>query len=151
MKICLAVCEYNPFHNGHLKHLEVMRQEFAPDCVAIIMSGNFTQRGEIALLDKFTRAKHAVLAGADFVFELPTVFATSPAEIFAKGAVKLLKELPGEKHLCFGAESGEKENFLFGAKTLSCESKQFKKLLKSQLNEGVSLAKAKRFVYNRYT
>jgi predicted nucleotidyltransferase len=84
-----------------------------------------------------------VLAGADFVFELPTVFATSTAEIFAKGAVKLLKELPGEKHLCFGSESGDRESFLFAGKTLSEESKEFKKLLKSQLNEGVSLAKAK--------
>ena len=119
MKICLAVCEYNPLHNGHLIHFEEMRRQINPDCVAIIMSGNFTQRGEIAAMDKFTRAKHAVLSGADFVFELPTVFATSSAEIFAKGATKLLSHLPGQKTLCFGCESGDEAGFTFAAKTLS--------------------------------
>ena len=143
MKICLAVCEYNPLHDGHLVHLDAMRRETGCDFVAVIMSGSFTQRGEIAVMDKFTRAKHAVLSGADCVFELPTVFATSPAEIFAKGAVGLLKNLPGEKTLCFGCESGSKEDFLLAAKTLSNESKEFKKLLKTQLNEGVSFARAK--------
>ncbi|MBP5307884.1 MAG: nucleotidyltransferase family protein [Clostridia bacterium] len=143
MKICCAVCEYNPLHNGHVGHLGFIKKEITPDYTVIIMSGNFTQRGEIAVLDKFTRAKHAVLAGADAVFELPAVFATANAEIFAKGAVKLLKELPGEKTLCFGAESGDKESFTYAAKILSEESKEFKKLLKTQLNEGFSLAKAK--------
>ena len=143
MKICCAVCEYNPLHNGHVRHLEAAKRELTPDYTVIIMSGNFTQRGEIAVLDKFTRAKHAVMAGADAVFELPAVFATANAEIFAKGAIKLLKELPGEKTLCFGSESGNETSFLHAAKILSDESKEFKKLLKSQLNEGVSLAKAK--------
>ena len=93
MKICFAVCEYNPLHNGHLLHLRTIRERIAPECVAVLMSGNFTQRGEIALLDKYTRAKHAVLAGADIVFELPAVFATAPAEIFATGAVRLLSSV----------------------------------------------------------
>ena len=143
MKICLAVCEYNPLHNGHLKHLDAIRRDISPDYTVIIMSGNFTQRGEIAIMDKFTRARHAVLAGADCVLELPTVFACGNAEIFAKGAIHLLKHLPGEKVLCFGAESGVAEDFYLAAKTLSSESKEFKKLLKTQLNEGVSFAKAK--------
>ncbi len=143
MKICLAVCEYNPLHNGHLQHLKAIKEQIEHDYLVVIMSGCFTQRGEIAVMDKFTRARHAVLAGADAVIELPTVFATANAEIFATGAVKLLKELPGEKTLCFGCESGDKEGFLFAAKTLNQESKEFKKLLKTQLNEGVSLAKAK--------
>ena len=143
MKICCAVCEYNPLHNGHALHLGAARREISPDYTVIIMSGNFTQRGEIAVLDKFTRAKHAIMAGADAVFELPAVFATANAEIFAKGAVKLLRSLPGEKTLCFGCESGEKDDFLSAAKILSDESKEFKKALKTQLKEGVSLAKAK--------
>ncbi|MCI5837689.1 MAG: nucleotidyltransferase family protein [Christensenellaceae bacterium] len=143
MKICLAVCEYNPFHNGHALHLRSMKELTGADYVAVIMSGNFTQRGEIAVCDKFTRARHAVEAGADAVFELPTVFATANAEIFAKGAVKLLGALPGEKTLFFGAESGTKEDFTVAAKILSDESKEFKKLLKTQLKDGISLAKAK--------
>ena len=143
MKICLAVCEYNPFHNGHALHLRSMKELTGADYVAVIMSGNFTQRGEIAVCDKFTRARHAVEAGADAVFELPTVFATANAEIFAKGAVKLLGSLPGEKTLFFGAESGTKEDFTVAARILSDESKEFKKLLKTQLKDGISLAKAK--------
>ena len=74
------------------------------------MSGNFTQRGEIAVMDKYTRATHAIKAGADAVIELPTVFATANAEIFAKGAIKLINCCGGEKHICFGTESGEKTN-----------------------------------------
>ena len=88
MKICFAICEYNPFHNGHAEHLNYIRKNIAPDCLAIIMSGNFTQRGETAIMDKYTRAAHAIKAGADIVFELPTAFAVAPAEIFAKGGVK---------------------------------------------------------------
>ncbi len=143
MKICLAVCEYNPFHNGHALHLGAMKEHTGDDYVAVIMSGNFTQRGELAVCDKFTRARHAIQAGADAVFELPVVFATANAELFAKGAVKLLSALPGEKTLFFGAESGTKEDFLTAANILSNESKEFKKSLKSQLKEGISLAKAK--------
>ncbi len=143
MKICLAVCEYNPFHNGHAIHLAAMKERTGADYVAVIMSGNFTQRGEAAVVDKFTRAKHAVTAGADVVFELPTVFAVSNAEIFAKGAVKLLSTLPGKNTLLFGAESGTKEEFISAAKILSEESKEFKKLLKQQLSDGVSFARAR--------
>ena len=109
MKICFAICEYNPFHNGHLKHIERIKSEIAPDCLAVIMSGNFTQRGEIAILNKYQRATHAIKAGADIVFELPTVFATAPAEIFAKGGVKLANCFSGNHTLCFGTESGKKQ------------------------------------------
>lgn len=143
MKICVAVCEYNPFHNGHLYHLNKMKELTGADYVAIIMSGNFTQRGEIAILDKYTRATHAIYAGADVVFELPAVFASASAEPFATGAIKLLSSLNGQKTLCFGCESGNKQTFLSTAKVLNEESKEFKKLLKEELENGVTLAKAK--------
>ena len=84
MKICATVAEYNPFHNGHLKHLNYIKGNLSADKTVVIMSGNFTQRGEPAVSDKFTRARWAILAGADIVIELPTVFATANAEIFAK-------------------------------------------------------------------
>ncbi len=143
MKICLAVCEYNPLHNGHAAHLAKMKGEVSPDFTAVIMSGNFTQRGEVAVMDKYTRARHALLAGADIVFELPAVFATANAEIFAKGAVKLLNELPGDKTLCFGAENADAEGFYETANMLSNESRDFKKSLKTKLKQGFSFAKAK--------
>lgn len=143
MKICFAVCEYNPLHNGHLLHLRTIRERIAPECIAVLMSGNFTQRGEISLLDKYTRAKHAVLAGADIVFELPAVFATAPAEIFATGAVRLLSSVQGEKTLCFGTESGTKESFLSTAAALTEESREFRSLMKRELKTGVSQIRAK--------
>ena len=143
MKICFAVCEYNPFHNGHLYHLEYIRKKLNPDYVVIVMSGNFTQRGEIAAMDKYTRAIHAVKAGADAVIELPTVFATANAEIFAKGAIKLINYCSGEKILCFGTESGEKTKIISTASALLTESKEFKKLYKEELKTGVTAIKAK--------
>ena len=143
MKICFAVCEYNPFHNGHLYHLEYIRKKLNPDYVVIVMSGNFTQRGEIAAMDKYTRAIHAVKAGADAVIELPTVFATANAEIFAKGAIKLINYCSGEKFLCFGTESGEKTKIISTASALLTESKEFKKLYKEELKTGVTAIKAK--------
>ena len=110
MKFCVAICELNPLHRGHIRLIREMKAD--GNKVALIMSGNFCQRGEAAVLDKYTRARHAVLAGADIVFELPAVFASSPAELFARGAVKLLSSLPVEKTLFFGTESGTKETTL---------------------------------------
>ena len=143
MKICFAVCEYNPFHNGHLYHLDYIKKEIKPDYIVIVMSGNFTQRGEIAVMDKYTRATHAIKAGADAVIELPTVFATANAEIFAKGAIKLINCCGGEKHICFGTESGEKTKLLSTAAALLEESREFKKLYKEELKTGVTAIKAK--------
>ena len=143
MKICFAVCEYNPFHNGHLKHLTFIKETIKPDCLAIIMSGNFTQRGEIAVMDKYTRATHAIKAGADIVFELPTVFATAPAEIFAKGAVKLANSFNGKNCLCFGTESAEKQKLIATASALLDESKEFKRLYREEIKTGIPSIKAK--------
>ena len=143
MKICACIVEYNPFHNGHLKHLEYVKRELKADKIIAVMSGNFTQRGEPAVLDKFTRAKHAILAGADMVIELPTVFATANAETFAKGAVRIIENLGICDSICFGVESGTHDEYENLAKALNDESKEFKKTLKSHLDEGNSLAKAK--------
>ena len=110
MKICGVICEYNPFHNGHKYMLDRVREQSGCDLLLCIMSGNFTQRGEPAVLDKITRAEHAVRGGADAVIELPAAFAVSPAELFAKGAVKLLTSLPSFSCLEYGVESGSAEN-----------------------------------------
>lgn len=143
MKICACIAEYNPFHLGHLKHVDYMKTVLGADKIIVLMSGNFTQRGEIAVLDKFTRARQAIIAGADMVIELPTVFATSNAETFAKGGVNIIDALGVCNGLCFGVESGDKDSYLSLAKAMNNESKEFKRALKDQLEKGVSLAKAK--------
>ena len=118
MKICAIICEFNPFHNGHQYLLSEAKKRTNADALLCIMSGNFVQRGEIAILDKYTRAKHAVECGADIVIELPTVFATSNAEIFASGAISILSKFPSVTHLAFGAEYADKTAFLETAKGL---------------------------------
>lgn len=143
MKFCACVAEYNPLHLGHLKHIEYMKSSLNAEHLIVIMSGNFTQRGEIAVMNKFKRAEQAVMAGADLVIELPTVFATANAEVFAKGAVKILSELGVDGGLCFGVESGDRQAYLTLADAMNNESKEFKKALKIELEKGVSLAKAK--------
>ncbi len=143
MKICAVIAEYNPFHLGHLKHIDYVKSVLHAEKVIVLMSGNFTQRGEIAVMDKFTRARHAIIAGADAVIELPTVFATANAESFATGAINILNSLGCVDGICFGVESGEKQEYLDLATRLLDESKEFKRALKAQLENGVSLAKAK--------
>ena len=143
MNTVAVIAEYNPFHLGHVRHLNYVKETLGAKNVIVVMSGNFTQRGEPAIMDKFTRAKHAVLAGADMVVELPTVFATANAEIFAKGAINIINSLGVVDGVCFGVESGKSADFITLAKALNDESKEYKKALKTQLDNGVSLAKAK--------
>ena len=143
MKICGIICEYNPFHNGHAYLLERVKKESGCELTVCAMSGNFTQRGEPAFLGKYARARHAVLAGADAVIEIPAPFACAPAEIFAKGAVKLLASLPDFSSLAFGCESGNEESFLAAAKALSDESRTMKAAIRAKLKKGVSLIKAR--------
>lgn len=143
MKICACIVEYNPLHLGHIKHIEYMKSVLGAEKIIAIMSGNFTQRGEPAVLDKFTRARHAILAGVDLVIELPTVFATANAETFANGAINLINDLGVCDGLCFGVESGDASAYIALAKAMNNETKEFKKLLKENLEKGISLAKAK--------
>ena len=100
------IAEYNPFHNGHLYHLNQTKKLFPDATIVLILSGNFTQRGTPAILDKWTRTKHALEAGVDIVVELPFPFATAAADIFASGAIKLCHEL-GVTDLVFGSESND--------------------------------------------
>lgn len=106
MRISGIICEYNPFHNGHLHHIAQTRKHGATHIVAV-MSGNFVQRGDVAILDKFERAKTAVRYGADLVVELPVAYALGAAEVFAKGAVSLLNALGCVQELSFGSECGD--------------------------------------------
>ena len=106
MKISGIICEYNPCHNGHLYHIEQTRKHGATHIVAI-MSGNFVQRGDVAVINKFERAKAAVRCGADLVIELPVAYCLSAAEVYAKGAMYILKGLGCVDELSFGSECGD--------------------------------------------
>ncbi len=143
LKICAVICEYNPFHNGHLHQIREIKRLSGCEFLLCVMSGNFVQRGEAAILDKHTRAVHAIKAGADCVIELPLPFAVANAEKFALGAVKILSSIPAVKTLAFGCECGHAQSFLSLARILSEESAPFKAALKEELDTGVSFAKAR--------
>lgn len=138
MKICAIICEFNPFHNGHAYIIGQAKKLTGCDAVLCIMSGSFTQRGEICRTDKFLRAKHAILNGADAVIELPVSFAVAPAEIFARGAVKILAALPQVMFLAFGCENGSVADFESAADILLNESEEFKSALNAGLDSGES-------------
>ena len=103
MKACGVIVEYNPFHNGHLYHLKKAREESQADVMVAVMSGNFLQRGEPAVVDKWQRAQAALSNGADLVVELPFQYACQAADIFAKGSVQTLAQLQCDS-LCFGTD-----------------------------------------------
>jgi len=109
MKIAAIIAEYNPFHDGHKYHIAETRRITGATHVVIVMSGNFTQRGDVAILPKHERVKAALNGGADLVIELPVAFALSSAEQFAFGAVTLLNSLGCVDILSFGSESGDIE------------------------------------------
>lgn len=106
MKAVGIVTEYNPFHNGHIYHIQQAKKETGADVVVAIMSGNFVQRGEPALFDKWTRAQAALENGVDLVIELPIFYAVQPSHLFAEGAVKLLAAL-GVRDMVFGSEHAD--------------------------------------------
>lgn len=118
MEFSAIIAEYNPLTNGHLYHIQRTKKELGLPVICI-MSGNFVQRGEASIMNKYTRAKHAILAGADLVIELPTVFALSNAIEFAFGAVRTLSSLGCVKYLSFGSESGDIETLKKAAVELS--------------------------------
>lgn len=105
MNVVGIIAEYNPMHNGHVYNIEKARELTNADYVVIIMSGSFTEQGNIAVINKFDRARIAIENGADMVIELPTIYATSSAENFAYGAVNILNSLGIITHIAFGAES----------------------------------------------
>ncbi len=108
MKATGIIVEYNPLHNGHIYHLQQTRQLTNPDVVVAVMSGNFVQRGEPAIVDKWTRTRAAIEAGVDLVLELPFVFATQSASQFGKGAVDILSLAKCEA-IVFGSETNNLE------------------------------------------
>lgn len=109
MKVAGVITEYNPFHNGHKYQLEQIKRQTSADYIVVVMSGDFVQRGEPAIIDKYERTRMALLSGADLVLELPSVFATASAEFFAGGGVSVLKNTGVVDTLCYGVESVDHE------------------------------------------
>jgi predicted nucleotidyltransferase len=142
MKTVGIISEYNPFHNGHKYHIEEAKNACDADSVICVMSGNFVQRGEPSMFDKWSRAKMSVLAGADLVLELPFAYACQPAEIFAFGAVKLLNDTQIVNNICFGSELGNIDTLKFLASLFLNEPDEFKTLLRKYLNIGNTYPKA---------
>ena len=135
MKTVGIVAEYNPFHNGHKHHIEETKKQTNADYVVVIMSGNFTQRGTPAIIDKYARTEMALKNGADLVIELPTVFSCASAEYFSSGAISILNGLGVIDLLSFGSESGNVTQLKELATFLSNESEAFsEKLMSFQKN-----------------
>ena len=149
-KIVAITAEYNPLHNGHLKLIE-RAKALSPDLLLVILNGSFLQRGSLALLDKYTRAKHALKAGADAVIELPQIFGAACAERFADGAVKLLRGIPAsERILAFGAEEGDAVALENTAKILEEEPLELQVDLKELMDMGLSYPTALAETFRRY-
>lgn len=143
MKVCGIIAEYNPFHNGHLHHLQESLRLSQADYTIVVMSGNFMQRGTPALMDKYERAKTALECGADLILELPSYYATGSAEYFALGAVSLLDKLDVVTHLCFGSECGDLDFLSKVAQITGDESTTYQKCLQSHLRSGKTYPSAR--------
>ena len=143
MRISSIISEYNPFHEGHKYHMENAKKITNSDYTVVVMSGDFTQRGTPAIIDKYARAKQALLNGADLVLELPVCFATASAEGFAFGAVSILEKLGVVDSLVFGSECGEVDIIKKVADFLAEESPEYKEKLQMYLKQGFSFPKAR--------
>ena len=136
MSVAGIIAEFDPFHNGHQYLIDTVRRELSPRAVVCVMSGNFTQRGEPAILDKFTRAQLAVKGGADLVVELPVCCAVNAAREFAFGGVRTLHLLGFVTHLAFGSETGDVKLLEHAAELALKENDAFRKALKGQMEAG---------------
>lgn len=143
MKHIGIIAEYNPFHNGHQYQLQKAKELFPDKKIIVIMSGDFVQRGEPAIFNKYLRTKCALLSGADIVLELPPRFSTASAEHFASSAVLALAATSVVDTLCFGAEHDDMDTFLKIADFLITEPEDYRTLLKHHLKSGLSFPKAR--------
>ena len=150
MKTAAVIAEYNPFHNGHLYQLEKARNDTNADYLIVVMSGDFVQRGELAVLDKYTRASMALNSGVNLVVELPVNYAVSSAESFAAGALKVLDYIKADS-IAFGSESGNIERLSKLAHIL-CDNEDtlYKEISKYTAN-GISYAAARQKVVEKLT
>lgn len=136
MKVLGIVVEYNPFHNGHIYHINKAKEIISPDYTIAVMSSSFVQRGEPAIIDKWSRSELAVHYGVDLVIELPFVYSVQSADYFAKGSIELLNAI-GVTDLCFGSEDGNIETFITIAKAIKDNEDHYNNLVKTYMNQGL--------------
>lgn len=150
MKVVGLITEYNPFHNGHLYHIEQAKEVTGADYVIVVMSGDFVQRGTPAMIQKHARAKMALLCGADLVLELPVHYATASAESFAYGGVSILNGLGVVDSICFGSECGDTDVLMNIARILTTEPEWYSANLKEHLKNGMSYPAARAAALPKY-
>lgn len=139
-RILGIIAEYNPFHNGHLYHLQESQNIIKPDCTVCIMNGNFMQRGNTSLINKWAKAQMALNSGVDLIIELPVVYGISSAENFANGAIKILNSFNCDTSISFGSESGNTFILQDFANVLFNEPSEYKSILAHELS--------KRFIFS---
>ena len=144
------VSEYNPFHNGHVLHLETSKKLTQTDFTVAVMSGNFVQRGDTSIVDKWTKAEMAIKSGIDLVIELPTLYAISSAENFADGAIKILNSLGVVDYVSFGSEIGDITALNDVANILYKEPKELSSMITTQLKSGLSYPKAREIALTQF-
>jgi predicted nucleotidyltransferase len=138
MKLAVIIAEFNPFHNGHQYIIAQARERTNCTHVLIIQSGNFTQRAEPAIVEKHTRAKSAVMCGADAVIEIPTAFATSNAEVFAKASIQIANAFPHAAYLVFGVEDNNPDILKQIANAKVQSGREFDKYIRQHIKQGCS-------------
>ena len=143
MKTAAIICEYNPFHNGHAYQIAHVKKNLHADYIVVAASGDYVQRGEPALLDKYTRARMALSSGADLVLELPVLWSTASAELFADAGISLFEKTGCVNGICFGAESGDLALLRRIADVLADEPAALKASLKRNLKSGNTFPKAR--------
>lgn len=142
-KVLGIIAEYNPFHNGHLYHINESKKAVNADYVVAIISGNFVQRGDTSLVDKWSKAEMAIQNGADLVIELPLLYSISSAENFAEGGVKMLNSFNIVDYISFGSELCDVNTLNEFADVLFHEPKEFVSVLNHELSKGFSYPKAR--------
>jgi len=150
MKVVGLITEYNPFHNGHLYHLNKSIEVSNADYVVCIMSGNFVQRGEPAIIDKWTRTEMALKNGVDLIIELPVTYALRSAEYFAYGSIQLLNKTGIVNKIVFGSEIGNIKPLLEISEVLAYEPDQLSNLIQEELQTGISFPEARANALQKY-
>ena len=143
MNVVGIIAEYNPFHEGHAYQIQKAKKQCGADFAVVVMNGDFVQRGEPAIFDKYTRTKEALLGGADLIFELPVRFGLSSAGDFAMGGILALNALPFVTHLCFGTETGDLTPLLQAASFLCDEPDSYRTRVKHFVKQGILYPKAR--------
>lgn len=143
MNVVGIIAEYNPFHKGHAYQIQKAKKQCGAEFAVVVMNGDFVQRGEPAIFDKYTRTKEALLGGADLIFELPVRFGLSSAGDFAMGGVLALNALPFVTHLCFGTETGDLTPLLQAATFLCDEPDSYRTRVKHFVKQGILYPKAR--------